>query len=148
MPRSDWNSLDLCVQAILCLRPMLTNPSALGAFMATSDAEVAEVECYATENDTEPVALPGCECGVTLAADTPFLTQHRIFAVTTETFQAQYHVLEVFAIFAAVTSQSSVYFHSVQPSNVSLQFGLSSSSLSSLPYVIIAAATATSGCLP
>lgn len=54
---------------------------ALGAFMATSDAEVAEVECYASENDTEPVSLPG---------------------FTTDTFHAQYHVLEAFSLFNAV----------------------------------------------
>jgi hypothetical protein len=58
---------------------------ALGAFMGTSDAEVAEVECYASENDTEPVSLPG---------------------FTTETFHAQYHVLEAFSLFNAVLSQS------------------------------------------
>jgi hypothetical protein len=57
---------------------------ALGAFMGTSDAEVAEVECYASENDTEPVSLPG---------------------FTTETFHAQYHVLEAFSLFNAVLSQ-------------------------------------------
>lgn len=58
---------------------------ALGAFMGSSDAEVAEVECYASENDTEPVSLPG---------------------FTTETFHAQYHVLEAFSLFNAVISQS------------------------------------------
>jgi hypothetical protein len=33
---------------------------ALGAFMVSSDASLAEVECYASEEDTSPIDVPGC----------------------------------------------------------------------------------------
>ncbi|EIN10629.1 hypothetical protein PUNSTDRAFT_132714 [Punctularia strigosozonata HHB-11173 SS5] len=53
----------------------------LGAFMATSDSQTAEVECFSDESDTEPIDLPG---------------------FSTETYHAQYRVLEAFSIFNVV----------------------------------------------
>ncbi|GBE79456.1 hypothetical protein SCP_0206560 [Sparassis crispa] len=50
--------------------------TALGAFVASSDSEEADVECYSAQN--ELVAVPG---------------------FNTETFHAQYHVLEAFSFF-------------------------------------------------
>ncbi|KAI0068863.1 hypothetical protein BV25DRAFT_1791279 [Artomyces pyxidatus] len=53
---------------------------ALGAFLASSDSEEANVECFASETDATPV-------------DGGF---------STETYQAQYHVLEAFSLFNAI----------------------------------------------
>jgi len=54
---------------------------ALGAFLATSDAEVADVECYVSAVDLTPVDLSN---------------------FSTDTYHAQYRVLEAFALFSAV----------------------------------------------
>ncbi|EIM88436.1 uncharacterized protein STEHIDRAFT_155789 [Stereum hirsutum FP-91666 SS1] len=53
---------------------------ALGAFLASSDSEDADVECFVSDTDT-PVDVPG---------------------FTTETYHAQYRVLEAFALFNVV----------------------------------------------
>jgi hypothetical protein len=34
---------------------------ALGAFLATSESEAADVECFASESDSQPFNMPGCE---------------------------------------------------------------------------------------
>ncbi|KAI0375674.1 hypothetical protein BV20DRAFT_959689 [Pilatotrama ljubarskyi] len=52
---------------------------ALGAFVASSDSEMADVECFSSaDTDSEPIELPG---------------------FNTETYHAQYHVLEAFSFF-------------------------------------------------
>ncbi|EMD40700.1 hypothetical protein CERSUDRAFT_80347 [Gelatoporia subvermispora B] len=51
---------------------------ALAAFVASSDAENADVECFSSADATEAVAMPG---------------------FNTETYQAQYRVLEAFSFF-------------------------------------------------
>ncbi|KAI0660949.1 hypothetical protein C8Q70DRAFT_1052771 [Cubamyces menziesii] len=52
---------------------------ALGAFVASSDSEMADVECFSSADaDSEPIELPG---------------------FNTETYHAQYHVLEAFSFF-------------------------------------------------
>ncbi|KAI9000977.1 hypothetical protein BD414DRAFT_18108 [Trametes punicea] len=52
---------------------------ALGAFVASSDSEMADVECFSSaDSDAEPIELPG---------------------FNTETYHAQYHVLEAFSFF-------------------------------------------------
>ncbi|RPD67127.1 hypothetical protein L226DRAFT_549767 [Lentinus tigrinus ALCF2SS1-7] len=52
---------------------------ALGAFVASSDSEMADVECFSSSAaDAEPIDLPG---------------------FNTETYHAQYHVLEAFSFF-------------------------------------------------
>ncbi|TFY78848.1 hypothetical protein EWM64_g5163 [Hericium alpestre] len=54
--------------------------AALGAYLASSDSETANVECFASEAETQPV-------------DDGF---------STETYQAQYRVLEAFSLFNVV----------------------------------------------
>ncbi|TFK91829.1 hypothetical protein K466DRAFT_540946 [Polyporus arcularius HHB13444] len=52
---------------------------ALGAFIASSDSEMADVECFSSSGaDAEPIDIPG---------------------FNTETYHAQYHVLEAFSFF-------------------------------------------------
>ncbi|PIL37184.1 hypothetical protein GSI_00876 [Ganoderma sinense ZZ0214-1] len=52
---------------------------ALGAFVASSDSELADVECFSSSDaDAEPIDIPG---------------------FNTETYHAQYHVLEAFSFF-------------------------------------------------
>lgn len=52
---------------------------ALGAFVASSDSEMADVECFSSSDaDAEPIDIPG---------------------FNTETYHAQYHVLEAFSFF-------------------------------------------------
>lgn len=51
---------------------------ALGAFLGSSDADAADVECFSSSDITEPFDMPG---------------------FNTETYHAQYHVLEAFSIF-------------------------------------------------
>ncbi|KAI0307329.1 hypothetical protein B0F90DRAFT_1687420 [Multifurca ochricompacta] len=63
-----------------CLGLMGTFWIALGAFLASSDSETASVECFVSENDLTPI-------------DGGF---------STETYQAQYRVLEAFSLFNAI----------------------------------------------
>ncbi|KAI1786517.1 hypothetical protein LXA43DRAFT_53734 [Ganoderma leucocontextum] len=52
---------------------------ALGAFVASSDSEMADVECFSSSDaEAEPIDIPG---------------------FNTETYHAQYHVLEAFSFF-------------------------------------------------
>lgn len=53
---------------------------ALGAFVASSDSEMADVECFSSSDaDAEPIDIPGCKCNRptsdTLASD-PLHSQH------------------------------------------------------------------------
>jgi len=63
-----------------CLGLMGTFWIALGAFLASSDSETASVECFVSESDLTPI-------------DGGF---------STETYQAQYRVLEAFSLFNAI----------------------------------------------
>jgi len=54
---------------------------ALGAFLASSDSEVADVECFSSADDTEPFDMPG---------------------FNTETYHAQYRVIEAFSFFNVI----------------------------------------------
>jgi len=54
---------------------------ALGAFLITSDSSDADVECYSSTDDTDPVDVSG---------------------FSTETYQAQYRVLEAFSLFNVI----------------------------------------------
>ncbi|KAI0269152.1 hypothetical protein BC834DRAFT_865023 [Gloeopeniophorella convolvens] len=63
-----------------CLGLLGTFWIALGAFLASSDSETASVECFASETDLEPI-------------DGGF---------STDTYQAQYRVLEAFSLFNAI----------------------------------------------
>ncbi|KAI0081812.1 hypothetical protein K474DRAFT_1587065 [Panus rudis PR-1116 ss-1] len=51
---------------------------ALGAFLASSESEAADVECFSSSNASEPFEMPG---------------------FNTETYHAQYRVLEAFSFF-------------------------------------------------
>ncbi|KAG1907173.1 uncharacterized protein F5891DRAFT_1000372 [Suillus fuscotomentosus] len=61
-----------------CLGLLGTFWLALGAFLASSDSENANVECYSSDAETSPIDVPG---------------------FSTETYQAQYRVLEAFSLF-------------------------------------------------
>ncbi|VDB90133.1 unnamed protein product [Peniophora sp. CBMAI 1063] len=64
-----------------CLGLIGTFWLALGAFLVSSDSETADVECFVSEDNATPLD------------DDSF---------STETYQAQYHVLEAFALFNAI----------------------------------------------
>lgn len=59
---------------------------ALGAFLGSSDSGDSDVECFSSSNLQEPMVMPG---------------------FNTETFHAQYRVLEAFSIFNILLSMSS-----------------------------------------
>lgn len=48
-----------------CLGLAGTLWTALGAFMAGSEAAAADVECYASEEETVVIEVPGCKLGCT-----------------------------------------------------------------------------------
>ncbi|KAJ8595982.1 hypothetical protein M405DRAFT_806217 [Rhizopogon salebrosus TDB-379] len=64
-----------------CLGLLGTFWLALGAFLASSDSENANVECFSSDTETEPIDVPG---------------------FSTETYQAQYRVLEAFSLFNVI----------------------------------------------
>jgi hypothetical protein len=66
---------------LACLGLIGTFWLALGAFLVSSDSASADVECFVSEDDATPID------------DASF---------STETYQAQYHVLEAFALFNAI----------------------------------------------
>jgi hypothetical protein len=84
-------------------RPTLFYPAytdlALGAFLASSDSETASVECFVSETNLTPIDN-GCEFF------TPYFLRLRAETrvVSTETYQAQYRVLEAFSLFNAILS--------------------------------------------
>jgi len=53
----------------------------LAAFLVTSDSDDADVECFASADSTSPIDMPG---------------------FSTETYQAQYRVLEAFSVFNTI----------------------------------------------
>jgi hypothetical protein len=61
----------------------------LGGFLATSDSDTADVECFASADLTSPVNMPG---------------------FSTETYQAQYRVLEAFSLFNTILLWSFLIF--------------------------------------
>ncbi|KAI0320830.1 hypothetical protein OF83DRAFT_1052332 [Amylostereum chailletii] len=65
---------------LACLGLVGTFWIALGAFLASSDSETADVECFTSASETDPI-------------DGGF---------STETYQAQYRVLEAFSLFNAI----------------------------------------------
>ena len=76
--------------------------AALGAFVASSDSEMADVECFSSSDaDAEPIDMPGCKYQLA-AATLPVLT---LLPVNTETYHAQYHVLEAFSFFNMILSE-------------------------------------------
>ncbi|KAG1755680.1 hypothetical protein EDB19DRAFT_1662446 [Suillus lakei] len=64
-----------------CLGLLGTFWLALGAFLASSDSENANVECYSSDTETVSIDVPG---------------------FSTETYQAQYRVLEAFSLFNVI----------------------------------------------
>jgi len=64
-----------------CLGLIGTFWLALGAFLASSDSDSADVECYASETSDDLIDIPG---------------------FSTETYQAQYRVLEAFSLFNVI----------------------------------------------
>lgn len=64
-----------------CLGLLGTFWLALGAFLASSDSENANVECFSSDAQTDPIDMPG---------------------FSTETYQAQYRVLEAFSLFNVI----------------------------------------------
>ncbi|KAF8268230.1 hypothetical protein EI94DRAFT_1771613 [Lactarius quietus] len=77
--RSNMNPVSTRIE-LGCLGLMGTFWIALGAFLAGSDSETASVECFVSETDLTPI-------------DDGF---------STETYQAQYRVLEAFSLFNAI----------------------------------------------
>ncbi len=64
------------------------------------------MECFSSSGaDAEPIDIPGCKCKPLSLhgrhADSPCLT------VNTETYHAQYHVLEAFSFFNMILSECS-----------------------------------------
>ncbi|KAG1866611.1 hypothetical protein DFJ58DRAFT_654623 [Suillus subalutaceus] len=72
-----------------CLGLLGTFWLALGAFLASSDSENANVECYSSDTLTDPVDVPG---------------------FSTETYQAQYRVLEAFSLFNVILILAFLFF--------------------------------------
>lgn len=72
---------------------------ALGAFLASSDSENADVECYSSVDGSEVVDVAGCTFLAFLL--TPCKCQLDVL-VSTETYQAQYRVLEAFSLFNVI----------------------------------------------
>ena len=65
--------------------------------VASSDSENASVECFASETDTDPIDVEGCECHPAILRK---LAHCSVTAtVSTDTYQAQYRVLEAFSLF-------------------------------------------------
>jgi hypothetical protein len=79
--RKEMNPISTRIE-LCCLALIGTFWLALGAFLATSEAELADVACYSSA-DSQTV----------LTDNAPF---------NTETYHAQYHVLEAFSIFNAI----------------------------------------------
>jgi len=78
--RKEMNPISTRVE-LCCLALIGTFWLALGAFLATSESEVADVACYSSDSQT------------VLVEDAPF---------STDAYQAQYHVLEAFSLFNAI----------------------------------------------
>ncbi|THH14684.1 hypothetical protein EW146_g5679 [Bondarzewia mesenterica] len=78
--RRNMNPISTRIE-LACLGLVGTFWLALGAFLASSDSETASVECFASETDTVPIDVQG---------------------FSTETYQAQYRVLEAFSLFNVV----------------------------------------------
>jgi len=72
-----------------CLGLLGTFWLALGAFLASSDSENANVECFSSDAETDPIDIPG---------------------FSTETYQAQYRVLEAFSLFNVILIWSFLLF--------------------------------------
>ncbi|OAX43484.1 hypothetical protein K503DRAFT_847149 [Rhizopogon vinicolor AM-OR11-026] len=72
-----------------CLGLLGTFWLALGAFLASSDSENANVECFSSDAETTPIDIPG---------------------FSTETYQAQYRVLEAFSLFNVILVWSFLLF--------------------------------------
>ncbi|ETW83945.1 hypothetical protein HETIRDRAFT_155254, partial [Heterobasidion irregulare TC 32-1] len=75
--RKNMNPVSTRIE-LACLGLAGTFWLALGAFLASSDSENASVECFASETDTDPISVEG---------------------FSTDTYQAQYRVLEAFSLF-------------------------------------------------
>lgn len=75
--RKNMNPVSTRIE-LACLGLAGTFWLALGAFLASSDSENASVECFASETDTDPIDVEG---------------------FSTDTYQAQYRVLEAFSLF-------------------------------------------------
>lgn len=76
--------------------------AALGAFLVSSESEAADVECFSSDASSEPVDMPGCTCSG--------FTQSRALAndnstVNTETYHAQYRVIDAFSFFNVILSE-------------------------------------------
>jgi hypothetical protein len=77
--RSNMNPVSTRIE-LGCLGLMGTFWIALGAFLASSDSESASVECFVSQTDLTPIQD----------------------GFSTETYQAQYRVLEAFSLFNAI----------------------------------------------
>ncbi|KAI9574870.1 hypothetical protein HD554DRAFT_116363 [Boletus coccyginus] len=82
-----------------CLGLLGTFWLALGAFLASSDSENADVECFSSVDGSQVVDVAGCTFLAFLL--TPWKYQPDVL-VSTETYQAQYRVLEAFSLFNVI----------------------------------------------
>ena len=82
--------------------------TALGAFVASSESELADVECFSSSDaDAEPIDIPGCKFSIEFSYAWARRSDRRMsFApVNTETYHAQYRVLEAFSFFNMILSK-------------------------------------------
>ena len=87
----------------------LCTVAALGAFVASSDSEMADVECFSSADaDAEAIDIPGCKSAMPWLSSPAFSSPRVLSAVNTETYHAQYHVLEAFSFFNMILSESSL----------------------------------------
>ncbi|KAH9966117.1 hypothetical protein BC827DRAFT_1182285 [Russula dissimulans] len=110
-----------------CLGLLGTFWIALGAFLANSDSETADVECFVSASNLTPI-------------DGGF---------STETYQAQYRVLEALSLFNAILRACSSFYdpRSVPVDGVWSQFGDSCCSYLLWPSNTTPVVTKKSGCL-
>jgi len=80
---------------------------ALGAFLASSDSENADVECFSSVDGSQVVDVAGCTFLAILL--TPGKYQQSVL-VSTETYQAQYRVLEAFSLFNVILGKCLIYW--------------------------------------
>ncbi|KAH0839742.1 hypothetical protein J3R83DRAFT_682 [Lanmaoa asiatica] len=90
-----WLGASRCRLVVSCAQVDV----ALGAFLASSDSENADVECFSSVDSSQLVDVAGCTFPASLLI--PWKRQSHII-VSTETYQAQYRVLEAFSLFNVI----------------------------------------------
>ena len=89
------------------MRVLTTLIPALGVFLAVSESGEADVECFAADDiDGDPVDMAGCEYLHSAFTPRDSGNNTRSAIVSTETFQAQYRVLEAFSLFNVILGPS------------------------------------------